>query len=89
MDRILDILFGCNHSNTSFPMTVRPKTFSGELELPSSASGTYIVCLECGKRFPYSWEEMKVVKSRERRPDKVVALHIEDSWASHHGLSSR
>ncbi len=24
-------------------------------------TGLYVVCLECGKEFAYSWEEMKVI----------------------------
>jgi hypothetical protein len=24
---------------------------------------TYVVCLDCGKEFPYDWEQMKMVTS--------------------------
>ncbi|HJS99809.1 MAG TPA: hypothetical protein VJ756_12015 [Terriglobales bacterium] len=26
-------------------------------------TGTYVVCLDCGKEFAYDWEQMKVVSS--------------------------
>lgn len=58
MTRILDYLFGCSHKNYSFPITAKPGKARGEA---ASVTGTYIVCLECGKEFPYDWREMKVV----------------------------
>jgi hypothetical protein len=31
------------------------------------ATGTYVVCLQCGKEMPYDWKQMKVVgKDGER-----------------------
>jgi hypothetical protein len=27
---------------------------------------TYIVCLDCGKEFPYDWQKMKVVAPAKR-----------------------
>ena len=26
-------------------------------------TGTYVVCLDCGKEFPYDWNAMKVLSS--------------------------
>ena len=36
-----------------------------------SVTGTYVVCLECGKEFPYDWHEMKVVE-QGRAPEAVA-----------------
>lgn len=47
-----DILFGCWHSNYSFPLTSGADT---------PKERTYVVCLECGKEFSYDWKQMKVV----------------------------
>lgn len=58
MTRILDYLFGCSHKNYSFPITAKPGKSRSEA---ASVTGTYVVCLECGKEFPYDWREMKVV----------------------------
>ena len=55
---VFDILFGCWHNNYSFPITVKPqdrRIFAAE------ATGTYVVCLDCGKEFSYDWKSMKVV----------------------------
>jgi hypothetical protein len=53
---LLDILFGCSHTRTTFPLTP-----SRRVPLPASGRrGTYIVCLECGREFDYSWKEMRV-----------------------------
>lgn len=55
---LLDAFFGCGHKNYSFPITVKPShRRSGAAVL----TGTYVVCLDCGKEFPYDWAEMKVV----------------------------
>ena len=61
--RIVDILFGCWHRRLSFPFTSRE-------EQPSSAAarqtGTYIVCLSCGKQFPYDWQQMRILGPSEQ-----------------------
>ena len=54
---LIDILFGCWHTNYSFPITARGKRRSGA----ATATGTYVVCLDCGKEFPYDWKQMKIV----------------------------
>jgi hypothetical protein len=54
-------LFGCTHARCTFPMTATkmgPRR-SGQL----APAKTYVVCLDCGKEFPYDWERMKVVTS--------------------------
>lgn len=53
--------FDCSHKNTSFPITL-PKN-ARQLAIPSR---TYIVCLECGRELPYSWDKMRVMKRREQ-----------------------
>jgi len=42
-----DLLLGCSHQRTTFPLTPR-------------RSGTYVVCLDCGKEFAYNWKEMRL-----------------------------
>ena len=54
----VDALFGCWHKNYSFPITAR----RGQRRSSAAAiTGTYVVCLDCGKEFPYDWSEMKVI----------------------------
>ncbi len=61
---LVDALFGCWHKNYSFPITAR----RGQRRSPAAAvTGTYVVCLDCGKEFPYDWHEMKVVAQAETR----------------------
>jgi len=62
MSKLLDVLFGrCTHDRYTFPMSAR----LGQRR-PEAAGVTriYVVCLECGKEFAYSWDEMKVVSAR-------------------------
>lgn len=54
----VDMLFGCWHNNYSFPISTR----SGQRRSEAArATGTYVVCLDCGKEFAYDWKQMKVV----------------------------
>jgi len=43
---VMNVLFGCSHRRTTFPLT--------------SARHTYVACLECGKEFAYDWAAMRV-----------------------------
>jgi hypothetical protein len=55
----VDALFGCAHRHCTFPMTTKkPGTLTSE---GKHSTNTYIVCLDCGKEFPYDWQEMKMV----------------------------
>jgi len=49
LSSLADWLLGCSHRRTGFPITRRG-------ERPE----TYVVCLECGARFPYDWSRMRV-----------------------------
>ncbi len=57
---LVDALFGCWHKNYSFPITAR----RGQRRSAAAVlTGTYVVCLDCGKEFPYDWREMKVIEA--------------------------
>lgn len=67
--QILDAIFGCTHSRYSFPITVK----KGKRSPAAFQTGTYVVCLKCGKEMPYDWKQMKIVSpGAELRP--VVSL---------------
>lgn len=75
LSSITDFLFGCSHSNYSFPITVK----KGQRRNVAAAgpTGTYVVCLGCGKEFPYDWRAMKVVpmpSGHAAEPARVEAL---------------
>ena len=76
MENMLDYLFGCSHKNYSFPITARGakrKTAAADV------TGTYVVCLECGKEFPYDWREMKVVSMpRSKAPAAAITEPAEE-----------
>jgi hypothetical protein len=52
IDSLFNILFGCSHKRTTFPLT--PASISG-----SGPAQTYVVCLDCGKQFTYDWKSMQ------------------------------
>jgi len=57
---LIDAFFGCKHSHYSFPISVRAGSQSNDA---AKLTGTYVACLDCGKEFPYDWQEMKVIAS--------------------------
>ena len=52
LQSLLNSLFGCSHQRTTFPQTPGRKM--------AGRTGTYVVCLDCGKEFAYNWDEMRV-----------------------------
>jgi hypothetical protein len=57
---LFDMLFGCTHANYSFPITAKG---AHRNVAAASPTGTYVVCLDCGKEFAYDWEAMKIIGS--------------------------
>jgi predicted transcriptional regulator len=51
-------LFGCAHQHCTFPITA--KKLGAALPEDKTSGKTYIVCLDCGKEFPYDWQQMKI-----------------------------
>ncbi len=74
MASILDVLFGCNHKNFSFPITKRP---GQRLSAAAAVTGTYVACLDCGKEFPYDWHEMKMIEGNPRKINALAAKSAE------------
>ena len=58
MGKLFDAVFGCWHGHYSFPISVRPGSGRSKAAL---LTGTYVVCLNCGKELPYDWNEMRII----------------------------
>ena len=56
--KVLNAFFGCWHGHYSFPMTVKT---GSKRNKAASLTGTYVVCLDCGKELPYDWNEMRII----------------------------
>jgi RNA polymerase subunit RPABC4/transcription elongation factor Spt4 len=69
--KLVDVLFGCKHPRYSFPVTVRRAKRRPQA---AALTGTYVVCLDCGKEFAYDWQQMKVITSPERHRERVAEL---------------
>jgi peptidoglycan lytic transglycosylase len=74
--KFFDAFFGCWHHHCSFPITVRP---SLRPNTAASLTETYVVCLDCGKEFPYDWHEMKVITSPAKADRRVHVLATKDA----------
>ena len=68
--RVLE-LFGCWHRHLSFPITAKPDL---RRNTAASLTGTYVVCLDCGREFAYDWREMKIVSASARNKSAVGDL---------------
>ena len=73
MLKLLDVLFGCSHKHFTFPITLRGKLRRSGANF---ITGTYVVCLDCGKEFPYDWAEMKLVSAKPRRREASEPITI-------------
>jgi hypothetical protein len=70
---LLDLVFGCSHKNCSFPITAKGKT-ALRRSPAASLTGTYVVCLDCGKEFPYDWQAMKIVRTKPQHGEAVAVV---------------
>jgi hypothetical protein len=43
------------------------------------ATGTYVVCLDCGKELAYNWSEMKIVDSHPVERSAVASLATKEA----------
>jgi hypothetical protein len=68
---LFDSLFGCKHSHYSFPISVRP---GSRRNSATKLTGTYVACLDCGREFPYDWQEMNVITSQAEQRNYVASL---------------
>jgi RNA polymerase subunit RPABC4/transcription elongation factor Spt4 len=69
--KLVEALFGCKHSHFSFPFTVRRAKRRPQA---AALTGTYVVCLDCGKEFAYDWQAMKVITSPEGHQKRLAEL---------------
>jgi len=62
LQSVLNVVFGCGHHRTTFPLT--PGRRSAGSSPTATSSATYVVCLDCGKEFAYDWKAMRVGDQR-------------------------
>ena len=70
MNSLLSTIFGCSHNRTTFPLTPSRKSRLAD----GARSGTYIVCLDCGKEFDYNWKEMRIGGAIRREVPAPVSV---------------
>lgn len=61
--KVMDAVFGCRHARYSFPITIRANSHRGT---KAARTGTYVVCLDCGREFGYDWQEMRVAEQQPK-----------------------
>jgi hypothetical protein len=80
MSKLVKLLLGfCAHDRYTFPISLKPGQPGPEA---ARVTGIYVVCLDCGKEFAYSWEEMRMVSGPSRdkpHPMPVQTISTETS----------
>ena len=71
---LFDLVFGCWHRRRTFPITVRGKL--RRRIAAAAVTGTYVVCLDCGREFPYDWAQMKTLASEPSNPWATAPVTI-------------
>ena len=69
MVNLMDVLFGCSHRRTTFPITAKADPRSPRVQ----KARTYVVCLDCGKEFQYDWHAMQMVSSSSPKAKAAAA----------------
>ena len=64
LTKMMDAVFGCRHSRYSFPITIRA---GSRRSATAARTGTYVVCLDCGREFSYDWQEMRIAEPQSRQ----------------------
>jgi hypothetical protein len=59
LDSLYNLFLGCHHRRTSFPMSPSVKPGAPHEDM-------YVVCLDCGKRFHYQWDLMRIGEPMEQ-----------------------
>ena len=70
-DKLRTILIGlvdkfsvCSHRRTTLPMASASDNSTRAQQVASGEM--WVVCLDCGRRFPYDWKTMRIDKKRAR-----------------------
>jgi hypothetical protein len=83
LESLADLLYGCAHRNTSFPITL---PIRASLEgMQSTQSETYIVCLQCARHFDYDWSRMRVGRRGDRLLPQAVPIGFPLEAPAHRG----
>ncbi len=64
LEKILQLLsVSCRHRRMSQPFSAAmPVASTGEWDTVGTPATHYVVCLECGRKFQYDWQNMRVVR---------------------------
>lgn len=66
VEKILQFFWlACRHNNTTQPFTASESVPAGtgsDWGPVRTAPNHYVVCLDCGRKFPYDWANMRMVR---------------------------
>lgn len=66
VNRILQLLsIRCSHRKISQPFAAQSNTrraSNSDWETPTPAAQHYVVCLDCGQKFEYDWQNMRMMR---------------------------
>ncbi|HUN90178.1 MAG TPA: hypothetical protein VMU28_15370 [Terriglobales bacterium] len=66
VEKLLQIFsLACRHNRITQPFTASVATAApkgGDWESVGSGPSHYVVCLDCGRKFAYDWQKMKMMR---------------------------
>jgi hypothetical protein len=66
VNKILQLLsIRCSHKKTSQPFAASSpmrRAVNAQWDTPGAATRHYVVCLDCGHKLEYDWDNMRVVE---------------------------
>ena len=66
LNKLLQLLsLSCRHGRTSQPFAAAPEDLRASREREWDdvvTTSHYVVCFDCGRKFAYDWEHMRVVR---------------------------
>jgi DNA-directed RNA polymerase subunit RPC12/RpoP len=81
IDTLLNLIFRCSHRRLTRPVTPAHR-------LGAPAGATYVVCLDCGKRFGYDTQQMQIGKPLGALDGPRSRLAIDSGKARRVGMAA-
>ncbi len=78
IDSLFNTVFFCAHRRTTFPIT--PTRHDLPVSPMAARTGAYVVCLDCGKEFPYNWRELKIEPQDAKPVPEASSKKRKVSW---------
>jgi hypothetical protein len=60
--QLLSVTCGHRHTSQAFSSDVKKSDPRADWDAVGPAMAHYVVCLDCGRKFNYDWDQMRIVR---------------------------